>query len=260
MEVYAIIICITAGLGAGFTKGTIGLSAATVITPMLVTFLGYPVYQAITIALASDVLASAVSALTYARNKNINYRTGMTMLYAIVFATIIGSLISAYLPERSLGNFTVMMTLLIGLNFIYSPFRNLDNPLSTENDSEKKQKYKTIAAGIYVGLNCGILGGGGGMIMLVVFTSFFDYDLKLAVGTSTFIMTFTALMGSVTHIAIGGLPDLTFLGISIVTTFIGARIAAGYANNSNENRVRKYTGQVLSLLGSVMIMINLFVR
>ncbi len=42
--------------------------------------------------------------------------------------------------------------------------------------------------------------------MLVVFTSFLGYDLKTAVGTSTFIMTFTALIGFISHALIH--PDI----------------------------------------------------
>jgi uncharacterized membrane protein YfcA len=258
MSVFSIFICVVAGLGAGFSTGTIGLSAATIITPMLVTFLGFPAYQAVAISLASDVLASAISAYIYSKNDNINYKTGVLMLNAILIATVIGSWVSSYFPSHALGNFAVMTTLLIGLNFIYSPLKYFNNPYNGENDSEKFRNYKIIAAGIYVGLNCGILGGGGGMIMLFVFTHLFNYKLKLAVGTSTFVMTFTALMGSISHMAIGGIPNNGALVICIITTLIGAKYASRFANKSNENQVRKITGQILSILGTVMIMINLF--
>ena len=62
-----IIVCFFAGLGAGLGTGFAGMSAAAVISPMLITFLGMPAYEAVGIALASDVLASAVSAYTYGR-------------------------------------------------------------------------------------------------------------------------------------------------------------------------------------------------
>lgn len=69
-----IIVCLIAGCGAGLGTGFAGMSAAVVITPMLVTFLGLPAYSAIGIALASDVLASGVSAYTYHKNKNIDIK------------------------------------------------------------------------------------------------------------------------------------------------------------------------------------------
>lgn len=63
-------VCFIAGMGAGLGTGFAGMSAAAVISPMLITFLGMPAYQAVGIALASDVLASAVSAYTYGKIKS----------------------------------------------------------------------------------------------------------------------------------------------------------------------------------------------
>lgn len=61
--IYFVYIC--AGLGAGIVTGLAGLSAAVVITPMLVSLCGWASYDAVTVALASDVLASLLSAYTY---------------------------------------------------------------------------------------------------------------------------------------------------------------------------------------------------
>ena len=46
------IVCFVAGMGAGLGTGFAGMSAAAVITPMLVTFLHIEPYQAVGIALA----------------------------------------------------------------------------------------------------------------------------------------------------------------------------------------------------------------
>ena len=72
-----LIVCIIAGLGAGVGTGLAGLSAAAVISPMLITFLGFPAYEAVGISLASDVLASAVSAYTYGKHKNLDIKNGL---------------------------------------------------------------------------------------------------------------------------------------------------------------------------------------
>lgn len=54
------IIYFLAGAGAGLGTGFAGMSAAVVISPMLITFLNMDPYMSVGIALASDVLASAV--------------------------------------------------------------------------------------------------------------------------------------------------------------------------------------------------------
>ena len=69
--VVKVIVCFFAGLGAGLGTGFAGMSAAAVISPMLIVLLGMSAYEAVGIALASDVLASAVSAYTYGKNKNL---------------------------------------------------------------------------------------------------------------------------------------------------------------------------------------------
>lgn len=75
-----LIVYLLAGMGAGIGTGLAGLSAAAVISPMLITFLHFDPYQAVGIALASDVLASAVSAYTYKKHGNLDVRHGIIML------------------------------------------------------------------------------------------------------------------------------------------------------------------------------------
>ena len=82
------IVCFIAGIGAGLGTGFAGMSAAAVISPMLITFLGMPAYEAVGIALSSDVLASAVSAYTYGKNKNLDIKNGLVMMAAVLVFTI----------------------------------------------------------------------------------------------------------------------------------------------------------------------------
>ena len=88
---YKFFICFLAGVGAGLGTGFAGMSAAAVISPMLITFLGVPAYEAVGIALASDVLASAVSAYTYGKNKNLDVKNGFVMMAAVLCFTLVGS-------------------------------------------------------------------------------------------------------------------------------------------------------------------------
>ena len=73
---FTLFVTFFAGMGAGLGTGFAGMSAAAVISPMLITFLGMDPYMAVGIALSSDVLASAVSAFTYGKNKNLDIRNG----------------------------------------------------------------------------------------------------------------------------------------------------------------------------------------
>lgn len=193
--IYKIIICFIAGIGAGLGTGFAGMSAAAVINPMLITFLGIPAYEAVGIALASDVLASAVSAYTYGKNKNLDIRNGMVMMITVLLFTLVGSFLASLVPNTTMGSFSVFMTFLLGIKFIVKPVMTTKEAMNEV--STGKRIIQSIISGILVGLICGFIGAGGGMMMLLLLTSILGYELKTAVGTSVFIMTFTALTGSV---------------------------------------------------------------
>ena len=97
---------------------------------------------------------------------------------------------------------------------------------------------------------------GGGMMMLLILTSVLGYELKTAVGTSVFIMTFTALTGAVSHFAIGGIPDITVWLLCIVFTLIWARIAAIFANKATPETLNRATGVILVILGIVVMLFS----
>lgn len=247
---FEVLICFIAGMGAGLGTGFAGLSAAAVISPMLITFLGFDAYEAIGIALASDVLASAVSAYTYEKSKNIDIKNGIVMLISVLVFTLIGSFIASHVPNGAMGNFSKFMTLLVGLKFIFKPITKT-NEIEKNADNAKKN-IKSIICGALVGFICGFVGAGGGMLMLLILTSVLKYDLKTAVGTSVFIMTFTALTGAVSHFAIGGRPNLLIMILCVLFTFIWARIGARWANKADVKKLNRVTSIVLTILGIIM--------
>ena len=190
-----IIVTFLAGMGAGLGTGFAGMSAATVITPILVTFLGVDPYMAVGIALSSDVLASAVSAYTYGKNKNLDIKNGLIMMVTVLIFTVVGSYISSLIPSNIMGNFSVFMTFLLGIKFIVKPVMTTKE--SMQAVSKKKRIIQSVICGMLIGFICGFIGAGGGMMMLLILTTVLGYELKTAVGTSVFIMAFTALTGAI---------------------------------------------------------------
>lgn len=249
-----LIVYIIAGLGAGIGTGLAGLSAAAVISPMLITFLGFPAYQAVGVSLASDVLASGVSAYTYGKNKNLDIKNGLIMLFTVLVFTLVGSYVASLLPNATMGGFSVVMTFLLGVKFIVRPV--LATKSSQEDKSPAKKAVQSVLCGIVVGFICGFIGAGGGMMMLLLLTSVLGYELKTAVGTSVFIMTFTAFTGAASHMAIGGFPDPLALAVCVISTLVGARVAAVFANKADPVLLNRITGVVLAVLGLAMILVK----
>ena len=162
---FEFLICFAAGIGAGLGTGFAGMSAAAVISPMLITFLKMPAYEAVGIALASDVLASAVSAYTYGKNRNLDIRNGLVMMITVLLCTFLGSWTASLVPNTTMGNFSVFMTLLLGIKFIVRPVMATKETM--ESAHSRTRVFQSIAGGIPVGFICGFIGAGGGMMMLL---------------------------------------------------------------------------------------------
>ena len=251
---FTFLVCFIAGIGAGLGTGFAGMSAAAVISPMLITFLGMPAYEAVGIALASDVLASAVSAYTYGKNKNLDVRNGIVMMVTVLLFTLFGSWVASKVPNTTMGNFSMFMTLLLGIKFIVEPVMTTKEAMNAV--SPQKRIIQSVICGMMVGFICGFIGAGGGMMMLLVLTSVLGYELKTAVGTSVFIMAFTAFTGAMSHFVIGGMPNVWCLVFCVLSTLLWARIAAKFANKASAATLNRAAGVVLTVLGAAILAVN----
>ncbi|MCD8147577.1 MAG: TSUP family transporter [Clostridiales bacterium] len=257
---------IIAALGAGVGTGLAGLSAATVMVPILIvlcpSFGGeYGAYQATAIALASDILGSAVTSSVYARNKNIDLKHGWVMLACIISLSAVGSYAAYLVGNVVLGGFTLVLTFCIGIRFLIRPDTSKQGADASNVRLGAKEIAISLFFGLTIGFGTGFVGTGGGMMMLVVFTAFLGYDLKSAVGTSTFIMTFTALIGFISHSIIHPaiiLERWNVLAVCIVVATASSLFSAQFANRVNSKTVGLTTGVILTILGGSMIYLNYF--
>ncbi len=256
MSTYEVIVCVMASIAAGLGTGFAGMSAAAAISPILIAFLGMPAYEAVGIALASDVLASGVSAYTYGKNKNLDIKNGIVMMVSVLVFTSIGSYVASLVPNTTMGNFSVIMTVLLGVKFIVKPVMTTKEKM--EAVAPKERIVKSILCGMMIGFICGFIGAGGGMMMLLVLTTVLGYELKTAVGTSVFVMAFTAFTGAVSHFAIGGMPDMGCLLVCVFFTLLWARVAAKIANVANPLTLNRVVGVVLVLIGMAILAVNMW--
>ncbi len=255
---------ITAALGAGIGTGLAGLSAATVMVPVLIvlcpSFSGETgAYQATAIALASDILGSAVTTYTYGKHKNIDLKRGWLMLVCILTMSTVGSYVAFIVGNVVLGGFTLFLTFFIGIRFLVKPDTSRKNQAAKGEKLDVKGIVISLFFGLTIGFGTGFVGTGGGMMMLIVFTAFLGMELKTAVGTSTFIMTFTALIASVSHILIH--PAIVFekwavMLVCIVVATAASLVSARFANRVKNRTVGLVTGAVLTVLGAAMLILK----
>lgn len=261
---YEYIVVAFAAALAGIGTGLVGLSAATAMVPLLIvlcpSFGGeHGAYMATALALASDILGSAVTTAVYAKNKKIDLKHGWLIAVCIIGMCTVGSVAAYFTHHTVLGGFSLILCVGIGIRFLVSP----DSKERPEKDSKTKLTAKEIAVslffGITIGFGTGFFGTGGGMMMLIVFTAMLGYERRTAVGTSTFIMTFTALIASVSHILIEPaiiLECWVHLIIAVVVATFFSLVSARFANRVKGKVVGYVTGSILLILGLSMIIIN----
>ena len=253
------LVYVIAGVGAGVVTGLAGLSAAVVITPLLVSLCGWKSYDAVTVALAADVLASLLTAWTYYKNKNIDLKNGLLVALTSFIGSIIGSY-CGYLFSQSqpdgLGYISMITTIGLGIKFLVKPIEEGHDAESAVEHITKSKVIQAMFCGLGIGWICGFTGSGGGILMLTVFTLVIGYNLKVAVGTSTLIMTLVALTGTLSHITMGA--SVEFIPTLVVVTgcIISAYISAKFANKCEVKKLNKVVGICLSLLGMMTILIK----
>lgn len=260
MSILSFIIISIAGTGAGVVTGLVGASAAVIVTPFLVTFLGYDSYIAISISLATDVFASAVSSATYAKHKNIDLKNGLAMAVCAVIGAQLGSYLSSTMSSNTLGGASGIITLVMGIKFLRKHAKSSTDDETTVDITSKvisffreKKTLSSIVFGLLIGIICGIVGAGGGIMILLILSKILGFQIKTAIGTSVLIMTFTALSGSVGHfIHMSSIPVLEIL-LAGFFSIIGARGAALFANKADENAMNKIIGLTFVILGLILV-------
>lgn len=259
-----LLICALAALAAGIGTGLAGLSAATVMVPIMIvlcpSFSGETgAYHATAIALASDILGSAFTSAIYIRHRNIDLKRGGIMLACIISMCVAGSIAAWHAGNVVLGTFSLFLCVGIGIRFLLKPDTQKEKPVKKGAKLDWKGVAISLFFGLTIGFGTGFVGSGGGMMMLVVFTAFLGMERKSAVGTSTLIMTFTALIAFVSHALVDPtlvLEKWQILLLCIVVESLASIVSAQFANRVNNRVVGLVTGAVLTVLGVIMLGIH----
>ena len=174
------------------------------------------------------------------------------MASSVIVFTILGSILSRDMNPYNLNSLLNIFVVLLGLRFLIYPVK--DRTKGTFMKPGKMILFQSLLWGAVIGMISGYFGSGGGLSMLAVLTMLLGYGLKRAVGTSVFIMTFTAFVGATTHIIIGGTLWLPLIVASIFA-LIGANLASIYANKINEKRLNQIIGVFLVLYGTALVLV-----
>ena len=263
--VVKIIVCLVASLFAGVGTGFVGMSAAVAITPLMMGFLGMTQFEGTAIALAADVLASAGAAYMYGRHKNVDIKNGLILLVTVLLFTFAGTVVAYYIPNEQMEMGTLIAITIMGLKLLIFP--NARFGKAKPGLTKRHKKRYSFLFGALIGFVCGFVGAGGGMLLLLVLTVFLGFETHKAVGTSVFVMTFSAFTGSAFHILYQGVIaptattditgfDFVAMGLCIVFTMIFALIASRFANHIKERTLNIVSGIMLLVIAITVLVIT----
>lgn len=248
------LVYILSGLAGGVLTGMAGLTAAMVLTPILCGVCGWSGYDAVTLSLIANVPSAMVTCWTFYKNGNIEMKRGLPIAAVSFLGAIVGSWLGylfSMVSENGISYFVIISNLFMAVKFFLPSKPKKENLTAAE---ERKARTKTIIAlflGFLIGIECGFMGSAGGALMLMVLTMVMGMDTKLAVGTSSLVMTLVALTGAASHVAMGAEVELIPGIVVTVMCTIGAVGSARFANKVEEKVLNRTAGTVLILVSVV---------
>ena len=97
--------------------------------------------------------------LNYHRNGNLDVRNGLIMMLTVLVFTLVGSWVSSLIPNQTMGSFSTVMTLLLGIKFLVRPVMTTRQAMASV--SAGKRAVQSVVCGMMIGVICGFVGAGG---------------------------------------------------------------------------------------------------
>ncbi len=262
------------GFGAGLVGALLGLGGGVFVVPALMLVFQLPTLTAIGTSNVAVVATSTGGASTYVRNRFTNIRLALALLVSTTAAATASSLVASLLPAQVLsGLFAVVMvyvaiTMLRGGRSNKAPVETVaeidPNPVwdmdgvyhDSASGTTEHYRPRNVRAGISIsalaGVVAGLLGVGGGVVQMPVMNLLMGVPLKVATGTSNFMIGVTATSAAFVRYAHGDIDPLIAAPIALFV-FFGARAGAWLVPRTPNARLRLIFGWVAAIIAGLMV-------
>ena len=241
------------GLAGGVLTGMAGLTAAMVVTPMLCAVCGWSGYDAVTLSLIANVPSALVTCYTFYKNGNLDLKRGAHVALAAFLGAVVGSWLGwlfSRVSENGISYAVIISNLLLAVKFF------LPQKKKAQKAMGGKRTVLALVLAFLIGVECGFMGSAGGVLMLMVLTMVLGMDTRLAVGTSSMVMTLVALTGAVSHVAMGAKVAVVPGLIVTICCTLAAVISAKFANRVEEKTLNRCAGLVLILVSLASLIVS----
>ncbi len=234
------------GFGVGTFGTLVGAGGGFLLVPLLALLEPTLPAESITsISLAVVAMNASSGAIAYARQRRIDFRSGIAFAIATLPGSIAGALLTRTVSRSAFDAIFAVMLVALAVFIVVS---HEDEPEAapegggwghvlrelTDRSGNDYRYHVNVPLGVALSLGVGFvssfLGIGGGVIHVPALVGLLRFPPHIATATSHFVLAIMATVGTGTHIVAGDFGDLggqaVLLGIgAIAGAQLGARIS-----------------------------------
>lgn len=256
----SLFVLIVIGLFVGILTGMTGASGVLILVPILSSF---PAFSHLSIAiilgtsLIVDIVTSlSVSSTYYATAKNVDVKGSTWILLGAIMGTQIGSYLVISIPEIWIKGVIAFGMVAFGIQ----TFRKRIEKQGGKDGSSSHSTHPLLMVvwGMVVGTATGLFGAGGGLMIFIVLFHALKFPLKKAIGTSTFVMLFTAAFGVIGYAQHGNF-DVHLSLVLGVSALVGGLLSSLVAYKIKEGVLVKIIGTVFIVSALAMLIAQVII-
>jgi len=241
----------------------IGIGGGVLYVPILLSF-DFPFYQAAAISLFIIMALSLSSTLVYYRVQLVDWKLALAIEPIIAITALIGGYYSSFIQIKELKILFILILIVSGY-FMIKPIKKIQDKFINKRKwgywprkfGEEEYSINLLIGlplTVLVGLVAGLLGTGGGAIKVPLMVLLLGVPMKIAVGTSCFMVGITALFGFWGHFFAGHFEPKMALILALVV-FTGAQAGSRISIKVDKILLKKIYAIFLFLI-SAWMMVN----
>jgi uncharacterized protein len=257
----------------GFLVGVfgtlVGAGGGFILTPVLLLVYPHSTPALLTaISLVAVFFNAGSGTIAYARQRRIDYRSGVVFAAATLPGSVLGVLVANKVsrPGFDVAMGVVLIAIAIGLRRgLVEPGEGHDGRgkarLITERTGTIHRYRADVGLGallsVGVGFLSSFLGIGGGVVHVPLLVAVLGFPTHIATATSHFVLTFMALTATITHVLAGtfhnglGLRRAAALSVGVV---VGAQLGAHLSQRLSGRLIHRLLAAGLLVLGSRLVL------